>query len=348
MKSKSINLDPSLQKLVDSFESPPVLPFPVDYDVIDGVLVVQDSRDNFRFNTVEAHAAAEFLNSIDGESPVASLLDQSQLPPALAYALLCALTENGLIVYPRACKRLIPGASLASHMKELFGGWNNRLFSHELWVSLSSGRASQELFRGWLLETYHFIRGVNARLPLAIAECPTARLRKHFISHFVEEYDHHKFFAESLEAAGIPNKVVEATVPLPGTLAVINWTRWCARRDPLYYAGCSGLLESTGSSPRTARRFYKILADHYDHDRRGVIDPMLRHVALDEAYQHGDFMAAIFSEAGDIELNRAHGVVQATFGFVETLENWFSDIMMHYRSAKAVDLTGIRRYRAIN
>jgi hypothetical protein len=222
------------------------------------------------------------------------------------------------------------GIQIAQLLQRYFPDWNEDLFGHLLWVSLAAGSAKHSVVDGWLIETYHFIKGANARLAYAISQTTDASIRSIFVHHYIEEYDHYKFFAESLERRGISVDDVERLGPLPTTTAVINMARRAARLDHLAYAACSGLLESTGTDAKRAREFYQELARHYDSGNTGFVEPMLAHVALDEAYEHGSVMQDIFRGAKVVSSERAARIIECASIFKDTLLLWFSDILRHY------------------
>jgi pyrroloquinoline quinone (PQQ) biosynthesis protein C len=283
---------------------------------------------------------------LDGRSAVGDLAVRTGIPEPQLRVLLARLAEAGVVVSlpPAAEVRLIDGRAFAAACRFLFPVWKERLFSHSLWRSLADGTATREQFAGWLLESYHFIEGVTLRLPSVIAATAEPRIRRHFVRHFREEFDHHHFFMHALNALGISSRTVHASRPLPGTEAVLNWMRRCGRDDPLAYAACSGFLESTGADRGTARRFFDVLAENYDLPSAPVVTPLAAHAHLDEDYGHGGFLELVCAEIGAVPESRADAALQAAAGLVETLELWSSDLERHYRHAPVSDAP-IRRYR---
>ncbi len=77
--------------------------------------------------------------------------------------------------------------------------------------------------------------------------------------------------------------------PLVGTRAVINWTRRCAREDPLAYAECWACSSDRIDSER-ARAFYRMVAANFDVDGSDFVAPLMKHIDLDEGYEHGNVM----------------------------------------------------------
>ena len=227
----------------------------------------------------------------------------------------------------------IPGFYTGRQMIELlrfyYQEWNDILFSHRLWTSLADGSAAESVVNGWLIESYHFIRGANVRLNYAASLAQDERVKKIFSRHYIEEYDHYKFFAESLRRRGIDVRRLRSG-PLASTTAVANMARRAARSDCLAYAACSGLLESTGSDPRRARGFYSSVASHFDKTGTRFVEPLIKHVDIDEEYDHGSVMADVFGPIKMITAERADSIVATASLFRETLSLWFADVELYY------------------
>ena len=212
-----------------------------------GLFELNDTQ--YQLKGIDPSILKAVVARLDGRRSLADIASDGSISIILVLAIVQKLADLGLVVDLRnAPGGDIPPGRLSAMCRQLFPRWKERLFSHRLWQMLATGEAAPSQFAGWLLESYHFIEGVNVRLPMVIAECADVRVRHHFVRHYGEEYDHHHFFMQSLNALGVDSRTVQASRPLPGTLAVLNWMRYCGRQDPLYYAACSGFLESTGAS----------------------------------------------------------------------------------------------------
>jgi hypothetical protein len=252
------------------------------------------------------------------------------------------LAANVIVAYDAA--EQVPAKTLAGCCRAAFPNWKARLFAHPLWQGLVEGTLPREIFLGWLIESYHFIDGVSLRLPMMISRSADWRIRRHFVRHFSEEYDHRHFFLTSLAAAGFDLPDVINRPPLPGTAAVLNCMREAARRDPLAYAACSAFLESTGVDRDNARRFFDRLRQGYDLPGSQVVRPLLEHVGLDEDYGHGSFIEKICGEFGEISRARVDAALSAASMLTETLQFWSQDILEFYKTPSA-KYRGPRPYR---
>lgn len=306
------------------------LRFPLNIDYAKDMLVLSTNEERLKFSGVTPNIALrvlQYINSgntrFDSEPEFADNLQQIK-------CFLKSLTDEGLLTH------LVPdtysGHQIADVLKALYDEWNYSLFSHPLWTGLSDGTVADSVVDGWVIESYHFIRGANARLNYAASVALDERIKSIFTQHYIEEYEHFAFFADSIRRCGFDPSLVDAMGPLPTTTAVVNMARRAARSDSLAYAACSGLLESTGSNAKRARDFYCAVEHHFDRKHTRFVTPMLKHIDLDEAFEHGSIMKEIFEPILSIPKDRADKIIETVFLFQETLKMWFEDILLTYRT----------------
>jgi TENA/THI-4/PQQC family protein len=299
-----------------------------------------------RFEGVSPETLVSVLNALDGQKTIADIAKDQRVPVLSVKDICLQLVKHDVAVPANGASLIISAEEFARICNKLYPLWKDRVFSHPLWVNLSTGRATRSQFGGWLLEMYYFIETVNSRLAFAIAECLFFSARKHFIHHYTEEWDHHHFFMKGLRQFGFDEEAVVAGQPLPGTLAVANCMREAARRDPLYYAACSGFLESTGDDRAAGRRFFELLIAHYCPENPGVVIPMREHLDLDEAYGHNGVLEDMGPELGLLTSERVLGALRSVVELVETLELWATDIFKTYEHEDSLRPRNVRLYRA--
>jgi len=310
-------------------------------------VVVDSERLEFdlRFDSAAPDRIHALISLFDGRRSLADAAAAAGVPEAVARDCAATLTQSGLAVELKLPEEDLPPQVLIDHLRRMYPPLKQRLFSHPLWANLNAGTASRPIFMGWLIENYHFIEGVNDRLALAVASCREPGIRPFFAQHYVEEWDHYEFFLKALEDLGVPREAARASRPLPGTLAVLNHARRCARRDSLEYAACSGFLESTNEDRRVSVGFFEQLGLHYAKERPKAIRPLIEHLRLDERYQHNTVVEDICSQVERIPVERASAAIGAGLLFVETLETWSTDILRSYDRPAFVLRQGLQGHR---
>lgn len=212
-------------------------------------LTVDAAGDTYQITGADPAVALRFLSSCNGTLSTADICEKHSIPTDIAGAIVESCREIELLYL-----NLPPLADVAADvflniLRQRYAVWNTELFSQLLWRFLLSGKAKPDLVNGWLLESYHFIRGASARLAYATSLSHDDRVTPYFLDHHLEEYDHYNFFEDALRRRNVN---FAGAVPLPSTEAIINFARMAARRGPLHYMACSGLLESSGSDTMRA------------------------------------------------------------------------------------------------
>ena len=281
---------------------------------------------------VPKQAVSRVMLSLDGGRTLNEVATRIGMPASVVSAICGALSEASLIHKAEVGDRPVPHEEFAELSRRVFAAWKKRLFSHPLWQDLVAGTAPPGQFAGWLMENYQFIEGVNDRPGSATAYCRSRPGRRHFARHFREEYDHGEFFIQGLLALDFSRDAIYASRPLASTRGIINHMRRCARQDSLFYAACSGFLESTGGDRSNARAFFDAVTENYASDRPAIVSPLIAHLELDEEYGHNGVIESVGPYLGPISHARASAALQAVRALVEGLELWSSDIVRHYSS----------------
>ena len=296
----------------------------------EGVLIVESEEMELALCGVNIDSIRLLLAKIDGYRTVRELAEISGLALIDTQLVISHLLKSGAAYRVVADASLVTIPTFIRICRQQFPIWKERLFSQPLWQKLSTGEATQGQFLGWAIESYHFIEGVNDRLALAVARCENHAIRSQFAKHYAEEYDHGDYFFKSLLKLGITEEEILTSRRLPGTTAILNHMRNCARQDPLQYAVCSGFLESTGGDRERARMFFTNLTAHYTDNSPLSLKPMVDHLSLDEAYGHNDLLEGIVQCIPTLTIKRAHGALNAGRQLVETLLLWSAEIERHY------------------
>jgi hypothetical protein len=167
----------------------PNLRFPIHINQEKLQLLISTYDDEYRFAGIVGTQGAEIIRHINSGFTVGEIADITRIETDTIVAFVNCLIREGLAI--EVAPKTYAGAQIASTLRSFYNRWNDQLFTHPLWQSLSNGTAHRSVIDGWLIETYHFIRGANARLPYAIAHTSDLRVRDTFIHHYIEEYDHY-------------------------------------------------------------------------------------------------------------------------------------------------------------
>jgi pyrroloquinoline quinone (PQQ) biosynthesis protein C len=294
-----------------------------------GVLELNNKK--YHFGGVPPRALFEVLTRLDGRRSPAEVAARAGLEVELVRDIVGELFKHNLAIdFGGLPDEPITPPSFVALCRGLFPAWKQQLGAHPLCRLLAGGQAGRAQFMGWLMENHHFIEGIHDRLALAISECHDRGLLPLLAQHYAEEHDHSYFYMASLNHLGVDAPTVLAARPLPGTRAVLNFMRQCARRDPLQYGVCTAFFESSGGTREAAEEYYDALMGAYVGEKREAIASLVEHVALDNACGHDSLLDEIAERSGPLSPARASAALGACALLVETLHLWLSDIERAY------------------
>lgn len=324
----------------------PELRWGLTLDVEEENPVLRLNGAKYKFAGVPVPMMFAVLNFLNGRQPSEQEKHEIGLTPEVVNAVVEVLFNHQLAVdLNQIGDETIAPEKFVSLCRSFFPFWKEKLVSHPLWGLLASGEASQAQFVGWLVENFHFIEGIHDRLAVAISECDDPDVRALLTEHYSEEHDHSIYFMSSLNALGYDPKTILSTRPLPGTRAVLNFMRQCGRRDSLQYGVCTAFFEASGGTREAAEQFYGLLMKPYIGEKLEAIDPLVEHVALDNAAGHDSFIDDFVNQIGPVPLARASAAISACALLVETLYLWTTDIMRAYDQPHVVLRNTAQQYR---
>jgi pyrroloquinoline quinone (PQQ) biosynthesis protein C len=207
--------------------------------------------------------------------------------------------------------------------------WLSEAFSHPFWERMMSGKGSARLFTGWMIELFHYTKNANRHMPLACAMTRDKAIKLLRAKHYAEEWNHYHYFSKSLKALGYAPDAIDASVPLPMTLALANFMRQAAREDVLCYSVCSAVLEGTTTDRGTYGPYYARASELYGIPKEAIA-PIYAHLDLDVQYGHSDLFREILCTVPEISAARAARVLEYGHQLVEHIWMWTDAVERYY------------------
>jgi pyrroloquinoline quinone (PQQ) biosynthesis protein C len=194
---------------------------------------------------------------------------------------------------------------------------------------MMSGKGSARLFTGWMIELFHYTKNANRHMPLACAMTRDKAIKLLRAKHYAEEWNHYHYFSKSLKALGYAPDAIDASVPLPMTLALANFMRQAAREDVLCYSVCSAVLEGTTTDRGTYGPYYARASELYGIPKEAIA-PIYAHLDLDVQYGHSDLFREILCTVPEISAARAARVLEYGHQLVEHIWMWTDAVERYY------------------
>jgi pyrroloquinoline quinone (PQQ) biosynthesis protein C len=132
-----------------------------------------------------------------------------------------------------------------------------RFYQTRLGSAMLERRCTLPLYKGYLQETFHFVRHTPRFLAAAASRFTPEfePVRRRFLEHASEEFGHELLALHDLEALGVPKAETLASEPLVPTCALVAFHYYYAERvNPMGLLGTIYALEGLGqdAGPRVA------------------------------------------------------------------------------------------------
>jgi pyrroloquinoline quinone (PQQ) biosynthesis protein C len=281
-------------------------------------------------------ALARALPYLQTRVPLDNLQAVTGVTSADLIMLKSCFEEEGLVAQPETADA-VSGKDFYANFRAALSDWMQEAFSAPYWDVMLSGKGSQALYVGYLLELYHYTRNANRHMPMIVANCPPEwkEIKRLLAVHYFEEWNHYDFFADALVAMGVPKADVETSDQLPSTLEMSNFMRQAARTSPLCYAICSAILEGTTEDSGSYGEYFRKIAPLYDIPD-DAIQPLFDHLAMDIEYNHKSLFEDICLYMQDIPRAEAERAMSFGQQMVDHIYLWTEQIHRHYGRENAV------------
>jgi hypothetical protein len=196
-------------------------------------------------------------------------------------------------------------------------------------MDLLGNNLHQRRLLGSLVETYHFVSAASFHIGAALAHAPNAIIRDGLSQLFVDEWKHGRDLRRGLLAAGLNDREIDNSLPLPQTTSVINYLRTLASTDLLSYGVCAAINESPKSDTAIKETWDKIA--QMDLLPREAIKPFRGHELEDEASDHRNISDLLFSDHSIISPIQQKRIQQHVVTFIATQRACYQALKQYYQ-----------------
>jgi pyrroloquinoline quinone (PQQ) biosynthesis protein C len=210
--------------------------------------------------------------------------------------------------------------------------WSRQIGYHRLFRDMNTNVLPRDVFIGFLIETWQYVRMTPIHVNSAIRACSNPRWRSILESYLEEETGHDKLLEQGLSALGVFSKEINSAHPIIGTRSLINMLSEIGSRNTLSYLTCTSLFEASAIDADDAEADFRRLAVTYDVSEK-VINPFIRHLRIDIAAGHQNLLAtalqdcrALTIENANIAINDMHDVKHAFDQHHDQIIQYYADI----------------------
>ncbi|WP_018922946.1 iron-containing redox enzyme family protein [Salsuginibacillus kocurii] len=207
--------------------------------------------------------------------------------------------------------------------------WASQIGYHQLFAGLERKELRKEVFQGFLLEVYHYVKGARKHIAVALANCSTDREQELLTEFFVDEYDHGKLLIEAVEKTGIPKDQTINAHPIIGTMSLINMLSEIGRQSTFAYIACTSLFEARAEDFEASKASFERLAEYSGFDKT-VVDPVIEHMRGDIEADHNSLLEEVLEGIDYISAEEAHFTVNCLHDLKHSFDQFHDQIIEYY------------------
>jgi hypothetical protein len=258
------------------------------YDDQPDVTYLVVSHSKFEIPKSEADTFLRFRGHCTGHHTIPEIARKSEVAEETTRAIVASLIDAQV---SRPAYRPLSTMTAEEIRSVLFAAcriWGEQLSETYIAADIKAGKLSADVMRGWLLETYHYIRN----FPDAVAEAAahaTGELRDVLTEYARQERGHETFILKCLKNMGFKAEEVEDSIPLVSTRLVDMLMRELFRAAPAAALLVAAVVEAQDLQVEDATAFREAIQAHYGVPADALL-PLQEHMLIDAELGHGQLM----------------------------------------------------------
>jgi pyrroloquinoline quinone (PQQ) biosynthesis protein C len=315
------------------------------YDAEPDVVYLTVSHSKFAVKQDDAATFLQMRPHCTGHNTVGEVAEKSGVAEARVRKILGSLVEAEVV---RPDYRPLSAMSAEEVRAVLFSAcriWSEQLAETYIASDILSGKLTQQITRGWLLETYHYIRSFPDALERA-ARSAAGELRHVLEKYSAEERGHEDFILQCLVNVGFKRAEVTESIPLVSTQLIHLLMRDLYTDCPAAALLVASVVEAGDVDPEQTGQWSRTIAGHYGIPADALL-PYEQHIALDASLNHGKLAERyahllVFRDETQLHnvCNRIHDIKHAFDLQSLEIKDYYTHIG-NYVPRQYVDLFGI-------
>jgi len=212
-----------------------------------------------------------------------------------------------------------PGVSLSGRAfwRELnaFARQVKARFPFAFSAQLAEGRIDAAKLVLYATQYYHVVRIGPRIIAGALAHAARPRTQRLLENFLIEETGHDRLLAEALRGAGLPQTMIDSSMPLPETFALTSYLQVLAEQEPLSFAGTIFLMEEENAEFHV--NF--VQACHRAGLGESFYGPIKRHAHINDDGDHGNISAELLEDVDLVSPEETTVVKKHLVGLIECL-----------------------------
>ncbi|SDH86818.1 Pyrroloquinoline quinone (PQQ) biosynthesis protein C [Alteribacillus persepolensis] len=270
----------------------------------------------------------EVKSYFDGRHSIKEISNLTEVSEEDLISIVTEFEEMGLLRSEESV-HLIKKEDFINQIEESCIMWAQQIGYHRLFGQIESGEARKEVFQGYILETYHYVKSARKHISTALAHCTNDHHEELLTDFFNDEYNHYPLMLESLERMGIPKDRVESAHPIIGTMSLINMLCEIGRQSTLAYIACTSLFEAREEDFEQSKTSLERLAEAAGFKASDVA-PVIEHMRGDVEADHNSLLEEALADIEYINAEEAHFAVNCLHDLKHSFDQFHDQILEYY------------------
>lgn len=270
----------------------------------------------------------EIKRYFDGRHTISEISNITDVPEEDITSIVSTFVENDLMRKEEKVD-FISAQKFIDQIKESSQMWKKQIGYHQLFSRMYYKDVPKEVFVGYILENYHYVKSASKHISTAINHCNDPKYLDILNEYFVEEYDHTKLILQALENLGFSKEEVENSHPIIGTMSLINMMSDIARQDTLAYLTCTSLFEARKEEYESSKASLEKICENYGYTFEDI-DPFIEHLRGDVEADHNSLLEEALEPHELIPANRAHFIVNCMHDLKHSYDQHHDQIIQYY------------------
>lgn len=228
----------------------------------------------------------------------------------------------------RECFELVPKEYFLQRVEESSLMWRRQIDLHPLFGKLIDGECRKEVFIGYLIEGYQYVKMLPKVLLRASEVIEDKNIRSVVENYAAEELNHYRIYESELKKLPRIGKWIADSHPTSGTLALVRSFEAIARHSDLSLIACIQLIEARESEVADAEDHLKTISKHFGME--SFVEPYLEHMNADIGLGHSNLLADALVNWSHVPADTAHIAVNDMHDIKHSFDIYHDSILEYY------------------
>ena len=280
------------------------------------------------FGTGIRDAFLRLKSLLDGRHTLSEISELSGVNASSVESVVNSLGEVGLFQVRQPIQSILKN-DFITLLESSALMWRRQIDLHPLFGGLSEKKYRQEVFLGYMIESYHYVRLLPKTLQGLLHTIPDPALKSIVENYVDEELNHYISYEPSLTNVPRVGRWIKNSHPAPGTLALISLFESVGRKSALSLVCCLQLIEARASEVSDAESHLRSIATEYNLEY--LVEPYIHHMKADVELGHSGVLKEALVHVDEVSMGSANVAVNDMHDIKHGFDLFHDSIITYYK-----------------